>query len=404
MSQEVRPDPDKKFMPPLLRWLAALLTVSAFGLSLWLTVQKLTGKIDTLAGCGAGSGCANVLGSKWSMVLGVIPVSVFSCLLYLGVVVSLWLRGPLVSWFRTLAAWMLIGAAVWFTLVQFLIIKAICQYCMTMHGLGVALGIVLLLGGCRLVSSAKQLLTPLPLALLLVGGLAVIQHCGPEPESHRVDQQKVIDSTESADASVHAQGQGRLVSLGGKAYRVAELPHQGDKDAQHILVKYYDYTCDGCARAHGYLETLMAKFPGQFAVIVLPTPLERACNPSLPRGLKDHRNACKFARLSLRVWRADPAAFSEFHRWLFEYHQQDYEVAEGMAYGLVDADKLDQVDASWVEAVLEQNVADYRELIKETPVMPKLLIGDSQVVQGVAKDYETFERLLLGKTSGGQKK
>jgi uncharacterized membrane protein/protein-disulfide isomerase len=381
---------------PVVKWIAAVLAGLAFALGLWLTVQKLTGKIDTLAGCGAGSGCANVLGSKWSMVFGIIPVSVFSCLLYLAIMASLWLGGPLVRWLRSFAAWLLIGAAVWFTLLQLFVLKAICPYCMTMHGVGVALGMVLLLAGRRAGGSTRQTLAPLPLAVLAVAGLAVIQHFGPEPESHRVEQAAGAAPDATADPGIHAAGQGRQVSFlgGSKSYRVAQLPHMGDPNARHVLVKYFDYTCEGCTKAHGYLEALLAKHPGRYAVIVLPAPLERACNPHLPQGVKDHANACRFGKLALRVWRADPAAFAEFHRWLFAYHAQPYEVAEAMAYSLVEADKLEAVDTAWVEAVLEQNVADYGRLIKETPVMPKMLIRDSLVVQGVAKDYATFEKLL----------
>ena len=138
----------------------------------------------------------------------------------------------------------------------------------------------------------------------------------------------------------------------------------------------------------------MAKYPGKLAVIVLPVPLERECNPHLPLGMKDHSNACRFAALALRIWRADRSKFAEFHQWLFEYHDQPYEAAEAMAYSLVGADKIESVDTSWVEAMLKQNVADYKMLLKDTPVMPKILLGGSQIMQGKAKDTGTLERLL----------
>ena len=80
-------------MKPAVKWILCILSVLAFALSLWLTIQKWTGNIDSLAGCGSGSDCANVLGSKWSMVMGLIPVSVFSCLLYLVMVVMNYLAG-----------------------------------------------------------------------------------------------------------------------------------------------------------------------------------------------------------------------------------------------------------------------------------------------------------------------
>ena len=138
----------------------------------------------------------------------------------------------------------------------------------------------------------------------------------------------------------------------------------------------------------------MAQYPGQLAVIVLPVPLERECNPHLVVGLKGHPNACKFAELSLRVWRASPEMFAEFHRSLFEYRDQPYEVAEAIAYSLVDPDKLDAVDKAWIKALLQQNITDYASFVADTPVMPKLLIKDSLIVHGKTKDGETLETLL----------
>ncbi|MBT8044970.1 MAG: thioredoxin domain-containing protein, partial [Verrucomicrobiae bacterium] len=354
---------------PFAKWLIVLLATTAFLLSLWLTIQKLTGKIDSLAGCGTGSGCANVLGSKWSMVLGVVPVSVFSCLLYLAVIGSLWLKGAVVEWFRMLAAWILIGAAAWFTALQLFVLLTICPYCMVMHSLGVLLGCAMLYaersGGKSSARPArlKRVMTSLPLAVVMVAGLAAIQYYGPEPETHRVDDVEGPENSPSQDAGIHAAGEGRLVTFfdGGKSFRVDTLPHIGSLQADNIIVKYYDYTCEACRDAHNDLERIIAKYPGKLAAIVLPVPINRQCNPNLPVGVKDHQNACELAKLSLRVWRADRSKFREFHKWLFEYHDQPYEAAEAMAYSLVGMDAMDAVDSKWVDAVLAANIADYKE-------------------------------------------
>ena len=397
-----------KDIRPSAKWVASVLATTAFSLSLWLTIQKLTGKIDTLAGCGAGSGCANVLGSKWSMVFGTIPVSVFSCLLYLAVLASLWLRvgevmrwRELVRWLRILAAWILVVAAAWFVALQLIILKTICPYCMVMHGLGIALGGVILVAEVRADggedSPSRGFSKALMLAVVLVLALALIQHFGPGPDTHRVDRLTDDRPVENVPVkmTIHSAGEGRLVTLmnGVKSYRVEPLPHIGPPDAEHVLVKYFDYTCEGCRAAHDHLERVMAQYPGKLAVIVLPVPLERACNPHLPKGVKDHQNACQLARLSLRVWRADPAGFAEFHQWLFEFHDQPYEAAEAMAYSLVSPEKLDEVDPAWVEDVLRENVADYKVFLADTPVMPKILLKDS-IIQGATKDAETLEALL----------
>ena len=387
-------------MKPATRWILFTLSTLALALSLWLTIQKWTGNIESLVGCGSGSGCSNVLGSKWSMVMGYIPVSVFSSLLYLVMIVSLWIRAGWATWLRSLFAWILLAAAFWFIGLQLLVLNTICPYCMIVHGLGVSIGLIALMARSRGKGEDTHygLITTLLPAVLLVTALALIQHYGPVPDTHRLQKSSVdvSDPEGSTDGDIHAVGQGRLLSFRSdtKLFRVGELPHLGNTDAKHVLVKYFDYTCEACFATHQYLEALMLKYPSQLAVIVLPVPLERDCNPHLPIGLKDHPNACKLARLSLRVWKAQPDAFAEFHSTLFDCCKQPYEVAEAIAYSLVAAEKLDAVDDTWVEAVMQQNITDYASLAHDTPVMPKLLIKDSVLLNGKTKDIETLERLL----------
>jgi hypothetical protein len=231
-------------------------------------------------------------------------------------------------------------------------------------------------------------------AVMLVAALALIQHYGPEPETHRLAESVLGDSkSNSATPDIHAQGAGRTVFFldNAKSFRIEQLPHLGKTDASHVLVKYFDYTCEACLDTHEYLDDLLAKYPGQLAVILLPVPLERACNPHLPLGLKDHPNACKFAELSVKVWRAAPEVFASFHESLFDCRNQPYEVAEAMAYAMVDPAKLDAVDDGWVRELISQNASDYGSFVRETPVMPKLLIKESLMLHGKTKNMETLE-------------
>jgi uncharacterized membrane protein len=385
-------------MKPATRWNLFALSLVALILSSWLTIQKWTGSIDSLVGCGSGSGCSNVLGSKWSMVMGYIPVSILSCLLYLGVIASLWMRGEWVNWLRSLFAWILLSAAIWFIGLQLFILHTICPYCMVMHGLGAGIGVLVLLSRIRAKSPGAGFLLTLPLAVLLVASLALIQYYGPAPDTHRLENSSaaILESADPIVSDVHAAGQGRLLSFmdDTKSYRIESLPHLGSTDAKHVLVKYFDYTCEACFEMHEYLDALLLKYSGQLAVVVLAVPLERDCNPHMPVGLEDHANACKLARLSLRVWKAQPEVFAEFHRNLFDCSKQPYEVAEAIAYSLADPVKLDSVDNAWIEAVLQQNVIDYASLARDTPVMPKLLIKKSVLLNGKTKDLDTLEHLL----------
>lgn len=390
---------DRRQDQSAVKWLVAVLCAAAAGMSLWLTVQKLTGQIDSLVGCGSGSGCANVLGSKWSMVFGWVPVSIFSLLLYLGILGSLRVQAGWARWFRILAAWLCIWAAVWFTGLQLFVLKSICPYCMTMHGLGTVLGLSILYRESAGGVFRRGGIGAVVLAAFSVAALALVQHLGPEPETHRVDIVKVPEGAqvgETGDQSMHARGEGRLVTFldGRKSYRVNQLPHLGSSDAEHVIVKYFDYTCDACREMDAYLFEEIATHPEKLAVIVLPVPIDRACNPHLPNGTPNHKNACELARLGLKVWRADRSKFAEFHHQLFELKDLPVEMAESLAIGLVGEENMTPEHDAWVDDLLACNVADYRIFVEDTPVMPKLLLKQSMMVQGAVKDRATLDELL----------
>lgn len=379
-------------MKPWAKWVIIFLCLAAAGVSLWLSAEKWSGRIDSLAGCGAGSGCANVLGSKWSMVLGLVPVSVFSLLLYVSVLLSLRFNRQGARWMRALAAWLCLWAALWFTGLQFFVLKSFCPYCMSMHGLGVLLGLAILFGEGS--GFFKKRWLPMALAAGLVAALALVQHLGPVPATHRVDV--VMGEKSGVAHDIHASGHGRKVTFlnGSKSYNIAQLPHLGPVDAEYVIVEYYDYTCEACRDMHALLERSIALHPGKLAVIVLPVPLERSCNPHLPQGIKDHENACQFAKLALKVWRADPSMFAEFHRNLFDFQGMPGEAAAALASSLVGEEKMTADHDAWVNGILAQNVADYKIFIQKTPVMPKLLLKDSVMVQGLVNETNTLELLL----------
>ena len=68
-------------------WLLRVLALAGLLISGYLFIQKVTGQIDSIVGCGGESGCANVLGSRWSQYFGV-PVSALSATIYLALLVA----------------------------------------------------------------------------------------------------------------------------------------------------------------------------------------------------------------------------------------------------------------------------------------------------------------------------
>lgn len=183
-------------------------------------------------------------------------------------------------------------------------------------------------------------------------------------------------------------------------YEIGAFPIVGNPAAPHVLVKYFDYTCPACKRMHQDLDLLMERFPDQVAVILVPCPLDRDCNPHAEKyagPLRDpHEGACEIAKVSLAVWRTNPQAFARFHNQLFKVQSNLTPegvrlVAKSMAGEAVLA-RLDE-DA-WLDRALAHSTGLYGQLKKSNARMPKLLLGDRQILHGVVSDQQEFLRVM----------
>src|SRR5688572_14560310 len=129
--------------------LARVLVLGALVLSIYLGWVSFGG--SAVAGCGPDSGCDKVLNSRWSKWFG-IPVSVPAFFLYVLMLAGLLRLTPKASaqqqrqaWAVMVpAAWVVIGAVVWFVALQLLVIKAMCPFCMAAHACGLAAAAIVL--------------------------------------------------------------------------------------------------------------------------------------------------------------------------------------------------------------------------------------------------------------------
>jgi uncharacterized membrane protein len=374
-----------------------LRTASLAGLLLsgWLLFQKLTGKITYLVGCGSGSGCENVLGSRWSQWLHV-PVTALSLALYV-TLLALTFR-PHRPAALALGA-MLAGAAIWFALVQAFILRAFCPWCLAAHAVGLFCAVLIFRAGER----GERRIGPLAAGMAALAMLITGQIFGPAPATH-AETHATLEATAPAPGKplpVHERGEGRLVSfLGNKKYRIASLPHLGDPAAPHVLVKYFDYTCDSCRDLHEDLEAVMAKHPGKFCIVVLPCPIQRACNPHVPAHLADHAHACDLARLALACWRTEPARFAAVHHALFAQPAPAPANARATVAGLLSRPLADAaLHDPWIDEMLAADAADYQRVNvtnsgQTNYLMPKLLVGGTRMLHGVTQSREILFQAL----------
>jgi len=373
-------------------WHTALFTLAAAGFTINLTllVKKLGNGSASLAGCGPGSGCETVLGSQWSQLLGV-PVTIPGLLIYAAVMLGLTRAG------RALLAPLLaaiFAAVIWFVFVQAVLIRAFCPWCMAAHAVGICLIALGLPYAARSTGSWRDTIRVFaltaPASIIL---LITLQWFGPKPASHRVTELAPPSQTIQLMQDAHSQGEGRLAIFfdGRKGYRVDALPHIGSSGATHILVEYFDYACGACRTMGGYLQALVAAYPDDICVILLPMPLDRECNPLMPQLEVGHPGACEMARASLAVWGNSRENFAAFHSALLA--DPSVQNAEMLASALLP-DAASAIRDPWIDSIISTNISDWQVISADNPKLPKLIVSGRRIMHGFPPSEAEFIRVI----------
>ncbi|MFN5960296.1 MAG: vitamin K epoxide reductase family protein [Verrucomicrobiota bacterium] len=392
---------------PILRIAASTTAAAICAVITWL---KFSGRISSLAGCGSEGGCSQALGGQWSQLAG-IPITLPALALHLGIIA---LSLPAIAErfqpatrqrFLSFAACTLIGAALWF--IGLMIWggrgTAWCPWCLATHAAGLISATSILRSSH---SRPASLFPTAAAATLATTSLALAQIFGPAPQSHEITSTttppRATASSPAPDSTTPAnlrQYTGsprppRPVSFfnGQFAFDAANLPILGSPDAPHVLVEYFDYTCGSCRDLYKDLGSLKTAHPDKFAVVLIPCPLNRSCNPNLKPNIKDHEAACDLARLALAVWKHSPASFPRFHEALLKLPlPANPAPAFELAATAVPPDTLRAtIQSPEVAAFLASSTSDYASLAAQNLRMPKLLLRDSIMMHGLANSAETF--------------
>lgn len=369
--------------------LAALLAFSAFGISAYLSYLSLaTGQAP--AGCGSGSGCAEVLASKWSRWFGA-PVSLLAVWLYVAVL------GALPSQFApsaearligrqlfTTAAVAITGSALWFIYLQVFILKAICPYCMAGHALGLLLSVVLV---WRL--HARQLLA----GMIGFAGVVIIVVV----QMNTANDLGILSTpTPGLDSDITSVDQRTVTVLGGAlALNLDEEPLLGPPDAEQVVILMLDYACPHCRHTHGVIEQFQADHPGQLAAVLLPIPLNRDCNPHAPEETGSRfEQSCDLLRVAIAFYLADPVAFSDFDRWLFEPAQpRSADLARDEAIRRLGKESFEQASTNpRMQQMIIRNVHIYGQSGADR--VPVLIVPGAPAVVGRVDDQGVLAELL----------
>ncbi len=379
---------DGQFNPGPNRW---FLVCVALGLAanLLLLVMALRHSGDGLAGCG--DSCEMVLQSRWSRVGGV-PIAVLGSLVYLLLLGGMFRRAQavLVSGLGLLG-W---GTA-WFVFLQLSVLRQICPWCMAAHALGlltIAFGVTALLPAALEPAVWRRGFLQ---GLVATVALAAIQIFEPAPLGYRLESANT--SNNDRPKQTPTSHSGRLVEMAGgrKIFDVNALPLLGDPTAPHILVEYLDYQCPACRTLSRYLDALIARHPHEIAMLVMPVPLDRECNSHLEPSADTHPGSCAMARIALAVWKKKPDSFPAFHHALLTLPPAGEAGARELSKKFISPEELAAALADpWIRDLLQANIADWVSFSKDTPKLPKLLVGDRHILHGLPSGEADFIRVM----------
>ena len=365
---------------PLWRLVLTGLNILALVLSAIMSWHYLAG--GSMAGCGGGSPCEQVLNSRWSDIAGIFPVSGLAIGVYLAMLISgLYIRPAADESIRRLAwkvmlilAGAIAGSAVWFTILQKWVIRAFCPYCMTAHMTGLLLASLIIWralfkpGG----NLSGRIIKPLPAAGLALSGMALagilaVFQAGFNPLA--------VNSDSSSQENL-------------PAIDYHNAPIVGSPEAPYIVTLLFDYQCPHCQKIHFMLDEVVHRYNNKLAFVICPAPLNSRCNPYIPRDVDAYINSCDLAGIGLAVWLADRKAFPVFDNWMFTYESGNFwlprspEAAREKAIDLVGREKFEASSTNpWIGQYMKTSTQIYGYTIQSgMGGIPKMIFGSRWVI------------------------
>ncbi len=377
-------------------WRCAItgLSVLALVLSAYLGWHYLVG--GTVIGCAVGSSCDQVLGSRWSTIGGVLPVSGLAEGVYLAILVASFFIGPdteapvhRLAWRALLVlAGAVAGSALWFTFLQKWIIGAFCPYCMATHLTGLTLAMVIFWWApwqsndeANAVAPAKSPSSAWPALGLTLAGFALAG---------------LLAASQVAftPAAVYRGGESSASHLA--ALDPHSVPLIGSPDAPYIVTLLFDYECPHCQQLHSMLEETIQRYDGKLAFVLCPAPLNTHCNPYIPHDVDEFKDSCDLTRIALAVWVANRAAYPAFDRWMYSpepgqpWRPRSIADAQVKAIALVGAAKFAAAETDpWISQYIQTSVQIFGDT--GANAVPKLVFGQ----RWVTPEPQNEDELLL---------
>jgi uncharacterized membrane protein len=366
-----------------LEFIASIAAAGAAVLAL-LIARKSMGA-GGLPGCGAESACEAVARSRWAKI-GRIPVAMPAALLYAAMFAAM-LSGiapawatPLLWYIGIVSACTALGAAAWFLVLQAVVVRRFCLYCVAVHFLAAVAALILLLRSPPDThASIAILLGVASLLAILVGGQLFIRVPTFEIVSVAAPARTVAPQETKPPAprfTAPMPAIQRRVSLfkGNVELDLQDWPLLGRPDAEHVIGWLFDHTCAECHHEHGVLRKVLPMFAGELAIVAVPVPMFPDCNPEAKHRYENRVQACAYARLCWAVWLSAPGVYDDWDAFMAQGQApQPFGLALRKAQSLAD---LGRFNIRSGDDILNDKVATGVEVYRRSRanILPVLLM------------------------------
>ena len=282
-------------------------------------------------GCGDG-GCNEILEGRWerwgSLSVATLGIGGYLALMAGSVFTTIkkFKGGHMTVWYLMAIEGLIgLGFITWLIILQWLIIKHFCVFCLSSHFFGV-IAYVITIAKVPVWSHYRH-------TRLMVGGTAaatllfmISVHIFVVPNIHAAED---ADSIEYADPDDNDGGmiqfgrptqKSRVVQLlnGNIPIDLYKMPLLGSYDAEHVILEISDYCCPSCRKLHARMKQFREIYEIEIAIVYLPAPMNSACNSNVKKTPVGFENACTYAKISMAVNKSDSSKFEKFHDYMME--------------------------------------------------------------------------------------
>jgi uncharacterized membrane protein len=322
-----------------LRKTMVALTAIVLLLTVILCIHSISG--HGLIGCTQGTNCNIVLGSRWSFLFGIIPVSALAAGAYLTLLACILLIDS--KWTGTqeqqflfhailVISGAIIGCAIWFIWLQSHMIRAFCPYCMTAHILGIVISVLSVIWCIG--QNTRRIVLNISIGVIIAAAMAVVQFT-------------------TTPRSLAERG---FVNEPLRYPDPKEMPIIGNPDAKHKVTMLFDWQCAHCRHMHIMLPDAVSLLGDSIAIVCTPVSMSRECNPHISPGIDRFAGSCTFMRIGLAIWRTNPDAYWEYENQFFgtdlvqSWNPPTVEQATAMAEHLIGNERLEKsMQSRWME-------------------------------------------------------